>query len=247
MMVGFDRTSAGDNSSVEKITSSTSPEHLDARDFGAVEPEAQHLENMGRTNHLGYKDRPLAEFRTTKENEFIEPKIATYPVEPFENPRRLVERTNPNFGDPSASYDRNCADCARSFERSWRGDFEEAAGRSPQMTSTGEYMPIGESSGMTEEWAGERLRDVYGADDLRTMLSQSGHGSSAIVHTRFMDEDGASGAHAYNVVNHHGKIEVCDPQIGEVFGWAQNTIHPKLGPHAEHTAMAWDAQGNRTW
>lgn len=246
-MAGLEGKSGPDDALVEPVTGPGRPEQVDARDLGTVVPEGRSLDAAGPTNHLAYKDRPLTEFRDTKEHEFIEPKPATYPIEPFREPRRIVERTNPNYGDPSFSYDQNCADCARSFERSWRGNFEEAAGRAPQITASGEYTPIGESSRLTEEWAGEQFRDVYRADDLRTTLDQSGHGTSAIVHTRFMDADGASGAHAYNVVNYRGKIEVCDPQLGEVFDWAPETIHPKLGPHTEHTAMAWDAKGNRRW
>lgn len=246
-MARLDGTSGLNEAGVEAAHESVKPERMDARDLGTVRPEGQYLENTDPTNHLGYKDVPLAEFRVTKEKEFIEPKSETYPIETFREPRRIVDRINPNYGDPSFAYDQNCADCARSFERSWRGHFEEAAGRAPQMAPTGELGPVGETSGMTEEWAGERFRDVYQPEDLRTTLHQSGHGSSAIVHTRFIDADGASGAHAFNTVNFRDTIQVCDAQTGQTFDWVPGTIHPHLGPHAEHAAMAWDAEGKRIW
>lgn len=242
-MARLDGTSGTSDTREEQTTNVPRPEQTHARDLGTVNHEGRHLDSMPQ----GYMDRPLTEFRATREHEFIEPKPATHPIEPFSEPGQLAKNINPNYGDPSFSYDQNCADSARSFERSWRGNFEEAAGRAPQMTATGEYIPVGESSRMTEDWAGEQFRDVYRADDLRTKLDESGHGSSAIVHTRFMDDDGASGAHAYNVVNYSGKLEVCDGQLGETFDWMPETIHPKLGPHTEHSAIAWDAKGKRTW
>ena len=195
----------------------------------------------------GFKDRPLHEFREEHRGEFVEPIARTHPIEAFSDSAGLVERINPEYQDGTDRFDRNCADCARSFERSWRGDFEEAAGRAPQLDVDGRVEPHGEPSSETEEWADDRFTPTPDTEDLRAALVAGGHGSSAIVHTVFEDADGAPGGHAYNVVNEHGQIRVCDAQIHGTFDWTAGTIHPLISDRPEHLAMAWDANGDRTW
>ena len=207
-----------------------------------------HHETELPTNHLGYKDHSLAEFRAERSEEFLDPMSRTYAMEPFSPPERLVERVNPDFGDQSGAYNANCADCARSFERSWRGQFEEAAGRSVEIEPGEGFVVEGELSSETEKWAGERFSDVYDTDDLHDRIQAAGHGASAIVHTNFVGPDGTSGGHAYNIVNDQGAIKVCDAQTHTVAPWKQTSVHPELdGLSSQHRVMAWNADGNRIW
>lgn len=203
----------------------------------------QASERAGETGRGG----PLAEFRSEHSDEFLEPMARSYPIDSFSEPEGLVERINPDYGDPSGAYDQNSADCSRSFERSWRGDFEEAAGRAVEVEAGHGFVVQGEPSSETEEWAGGRFTDVYDSDGLRSSLRDGGHGSSAIVHTDFIGPDGAPGGHAYNVVNDHGTIRVCDAQVHAVTPWTEGSIHPELGASTWHRAMAWGPDGTRIW
>ncbi|HWB37774.1 MAG TPA: toxin glutamine deamidase domain-containing protein [Rugosimonospora sp.] len=198
----------------------------------------------------GYRDRPLYEFRVRHAEEFLDGTSwrPDREIEPFSDPGTLVEKVNPDLGERSGAYDSNCADCARCFERSWRGHLEEAAGRSVEVQPDGGLGAEGEYSPETEEWAGEPFRDI-GADpeSLREHLLAAGHGASAIVHTEFLDAEGADGGHAYNVVNDHGSIRVCDAQLATTFDWRAGSIHPLLDRPTAHRTMAWDARGERIW
>jgi hypothetical protein len=169
----------------------------------------------------------------------------SYPVARFDEPERVVQGVNPDFQDPSGSHDVNCADCARSVERSWRGNHEEAAGRASRLDSRGYVEPHGEQSEETEEWAGERFTPTTDPEALRTKLEEGGHGSSAIVHTQYTF-DGERAGHAYNVVNYQGDIRVLDGQTGESLPWADGEVY-RLGTDQAHKAMAWDGTGERIW
>lgn len=223
-----------------------SPEQLD------VSSETGRVEGIetaeSPTNHLGYKDQALAEFRAERSDEFLEPMSRPYAIEPFSSADGLVERVNPDFGDKSGAYDANCADCARSFERSWRGQLEEAAGRSVEIDPKEGFVVEGEFSSETEQWAGERFSDVYDTADLHDRIEVAGHGASAIVHTEFVGPDGTPGGHAYNIVNEHGEVKVCDAQTHRVMPWTQASIHAELdGLSTSHRVMAWNAKGSRIW
>lgn len=197
----------------------------------------------------GYRDRPMYEFRAQHRDEFLDGTQWSSPreIEPFSDPDHLVERVNPDFGDPTTAYDNNCADCTRSFEQSWRGHFEQAAGRSVEIQPEGGLGATGEMSSETEEWAGDKFRDIYDPEGLRAGLEAGGPGSSAIVHSEFVDRNGDPGGHAFNVVNDGGRIRVCDAQTHETFDWEPGTIRPGLGDVTAHRAMAWGPRGERIW
>lgn len=214
---------------------------------GAVSLDAGGHDGVSEHSQASELNRPLSEFRAQHSEEFLEPMSRSHPIDKFSSPEQLVERINPDYGDRSGAYDQNCADCARSFERSWRGDFEEAAGRAPEVEPAGGLVAHGEDSARTEEWAGERFADVYDSNALQSSLQQGGHGSSAIVHTVFTGPDGAEGGHAYNVVNDHGTIRVCDAQVHTVMPWTEGSIHQELGPSTRHWAMAWGPDRTRIW
>lgn len=224
------------------------PERDPARadEIGATERADGPLEKP--TNHLGYKDEPAREFRAEHADEYLEPmKNYPTPIEPFSDPKELAEAVNPDrdLGDP---YQKNCADCARCFERSWRGQSEEAAGRAYQMSPEhGGLVLEGENSSRTESWAGEKFSDTYDPGEVRRRIEAAGHGTSAIVHTAWEREDGQRFGHAYNVVNYRDEILVVDPQHGEILPWNEGTIHPWVSGRYEHRALAWDARGQRIW
>lgn len=195
-----------------------------------------------------FKGGELRVFRARHEGEFTDVHSRPYRVERFGSPDDVVRGVNPFYGDGSRSYDVNCADCARSVERTWRGDHEEAAGRLPRFDPTGAVVPHGESSAVTEEWAGERFTPAPNDVELRRVLTDGGHGSSAIVHSTW-EQDGRqmAGGHAYNVVNFRGALRVLDGQSSENFDWMPGDIHPAIGRNPEHRVMAWNAKGERIW
>jgi Papain fold toxin 1, glutamine deamidase len=197
------------------------------------------------TNHLGFKNQPEREFRNRYPDEYLEPmNRSTVKVEPFTDPHELSARVNPDRGT-GEPYRRNCADCARCFERGWRGNVEEAAGRAYQVDQkTGGLVVTGEQSPRTEHWAGERFTNAYNPHDLRERIQAAGHGASVIVHSE--DHDRGYG-HAYNVVNYQGTLYVVDPQHHEIHQWDDRSIHPLLSDNSSHRAMAWNAKGQRIW
>jgi Papain fold toxin 1, glutamine deamidase len=197
------------------------------------------------TNHLGHKDQPEREFRNQYPDEYLEPmNRSTVKIEPFSGPRELSARVNPDR-DTGEPYHRNCADCARCFERGWRGNVEEAAGRAYQVDhERGGLVVTGETSPRTEEWAGERFTNVYNPDDLRERIQAAGHGASVIVHS---DDHDRGYGHAYNVVNYQGTVYVVDSQHHEIHQWDDRSIHPLLSDNSSHRAMAWNVKGQRIW
>jgi hypothetical protein len=196
------------------------------------------------TNQLGYKDASCREFRMQHETEYLEPMTRTRPVERFVDPRECCARINPDYDRKNPSYTKNCADCARCFERSWRGHEEEAAGRAAQPEGRN-WAVTGESSERTEEWSGESFAHVHDASTVKSQIEKAGHGASGIVHARFLDSEGDAGGHAYNIVNHQGRVSVVDSQSNEVLDWDDHSIHPKLPRTFEIKVMMWDKEGRR--
>jgi hypothetical protein len=195
-----------------------------------------------------YVDRPESEFRRQHAEQFLEPMNRVgEKVEPHTAPEYLVERVNPDYstGEP---YQSNCADSARCFERAWRGNVEEAAGRAYQINTEhdpdlpGLYVN-GEPTAMTETWAGREMHGVLEPRDLEEELQREGPGASAIVHTRWLDESGHAQGHAYNVVNDHGTIKVVDTQTHEVLPFDHESVRPGIPPTSRHEVLIWDAEG----
>ena len=185
-------------------------------------------------------------FRLERSEEYIEPMSRAREVEPFQDPRATVERVNPNF-DPECGddpYTVNCADCARCYEATWRGQEQEAAGRAYQVGESGGLEVSGEATERTEEWAHEEFEPAR-AHELRDLLERGGHGSSAIVHSTW--EGPMPGGHAYNVVTHEGRVITVDPQEGRVLDYSDREIHSDLenATGASHRAIAWDSKGRR--
>lgn len=215
----------------------------------AAERERRHV-GRSEPSEAGRRffSRPEREFRALREEQFLEPmNRLSEKVEPFSNPEELVQRINPDYetGEP---YQANCADCARCFERSWRGSVEEAAGRAYEVNARhdpdlpGLYVE-GEPSAMTEEWAGREMRPIRDPLDLEEQLREAGPGSSAVVHTHWEDAHGHAHGHAYNVVNDRGHIRVVDAQTREVLPFDRESIRPGISPISIHRGLVWDAHG----
>jgi len=204
-------------------------------------------EATGPDAERAYLDKTDREFRVEHEDEFLEPmNRLSEKTEPFSDLEDLVRRVNPDYetGEP---YQSNCADCARCFERSWRGHVEEAAGKSYRIGESRSEKPglyvDGEPNSMTEEWAGRDLSKVS-PTEFHGKLLESGPGSSAIVHSWWEDSHGHGFGHAYNVVNDHGTIRVADAQSHEVLDFDDESIRPGISAQGLHKAIAWDAKGN---
>ncbi|MBK6872751.1 MAG: hypothetical protein IPJ14_16320 [Kineosporiaceae bacterium] len=228
-----DRGEPDDHRTIEDARSAEEPtsEHLERPDDG--------LERLDRSapESTGLREVPLRELHDRHPGEYLEPMSRTTPVERFQDPERTVHQINPML-DSSPAYQVNCADCSRAVERTWRGDREEAAGRSELR---------GETDGRTQEWAGESFHAMRSADDVRDRVLEGGPGSSAIVHTDFVDHDGNPGGHAYNVVNHEGQVRVVDGQLGEVYDWHEGTGHPAMASVDRVRAVGWDGNGRALW
>ena len=187
------------------------------------------------------------QFRLEHSEEYLEPMGRARAVGQFRDPHETVERINPYFDAEVLDEDPhnvNCADCARCFEATWRGQEQEAAGRAYQIGPSGGLEVSGEASSRTEEWAREEFTRTRVAN-LRAVLERGGHGASAIVHSTWGGE--LPGGHAYNIVNFEGRILTVDPQQGEVLDFSDREVHPSLEslPDSSHRAMAWDANGRR--
>ncbi len=220
----------------------------------------EHVEARGERGYMDYPDRS---FRLEHPDEYLEPfDQASYRIEPFQDPHDTVGLVNPDYEPPyeqradgklgdfrplydaAEPYGVNCADASRCFERTWRGHAEEAAGRSWELSGQGMYVD-GEPSARTAEWAGTTMDKIEDPAELRQALEDAGHGSSAIVHSQFLGEDGKAYGHAYNVVNFEDRIQVVDAQTQEVLPFNDAGIRPGIGLDSSHQAWVWDASGRR--
>ncbi|KRB75351.1 hypothetical protein ASE03_15250 [Kitasatospora sp. Root187] len=113
-------------------------------------------------------------------------------------------------GHRAPGRDNNCLDVALSTADTYSGNPTAAAPRN----DTG---PDGEQGGRdrAERQLGAPFRDMGDGDQafrrIEDQLRESGHGSQAVIVT----QDANGRAHAWNVVNHDGKITYLDNQTGQ--------------------------------
>lgn len=200
--------------------------------------------HTGQGQRAGYLDRPLEEFHSQYRGEYIEPRATAFPVEPFGSPQKIADLANPKQLDGPA-WQVNCADVSRAVERTWRGSEEFPAGRTAELYAT----PVGEDYDRMEDWSGQELHNVTDANDIRDRLVESGPGSSAVVETQYSSafDEHATGGHAFNVVNHEGRVVVIDGQVGRTFDWANGTGHPAMGRTWDTKVVGWDRTGVPLW
>ncbi|TSB33134.1 hypothetical protein FNZ23_24170 [Streptomyces benahoarensis] len=138
----------------------------------------------------------------------------------------------------------NCADCSRSFLESWYGNPQVSAARTPDTDANGKpdsWSPESNAnenqirwSGATHSYAGPGNNPATAAR-IANELQQAGHGSAAIVQVSWPN----GGGHAFNAVNHHGKIIWIDTQSGKV---SHEPLHIPQAEHVWHIPLGPDRQ-----
>ncbi|WP_258018299.1 toxin glutamine deamidase domain-containing protein [Streptomyces noursei] len=120
----------------------------------------------------------------------------------------------------------NCADCSRSFLETWYGNPQVSAPRTPDQTPDGtpdHWSPESKANENIIDWAGAPHSYAGTSPDGHHAIAQellkAGPGSAAIVQVNWAD----GGGHAFNAVNHNGKIVWVDTQSGEVSHHPINT------------------------
>ncbi|MFD0167202.1 toxin glutamine deamidase domain-containing protein [Streptomyces decoyicus] len=120
----------------------------------------------------------------------------------------------------------NCADCSRSFLDTWYGNPQVSAPRTPDLDADGNpdrWSPETAANENIIDWTGAPHSYAGTSPDGHAAVAQdllnAGPGSSAIVQVNW---DGGGG-HAFNAVNHDGRIVWVDTQSGEVSEQPINT------------------------
>ncbi|KUM67690.1 toxin glutamine deamidase domain-containing protein [Streptomyces curacoi] len=138
----------------------------------------------------------------------------------------------------------NCADCSRSFLETWYGNPQVSAPRTVDLDENGKHNPFTPEDNANDNqirWTGAAHTyagpggDPDTANTIASTLQQAGPGSAAIVQ---VDWPGGGG-HAFNVVNHNGKIVWIDTQSGEV---SDKPLHIDKAAHVWHIPL--DADRN---
>ncbi|MFD8304732.1 toxin glutamine deamidase domain-containing protein [Streptomyces sp. NPDC059690] len=138
----------------------------------------------------------------------------------------------------------NCADCSRSFLETWYGNPQVSAPRTLDTDANGKpdlWSPEDNANDNQIRWTGASHTyagpggDPNTANNIANTLQQAGPGSAAIVQ---VDWPGGGG-HAFNVVNHNGKIVWIDTQSGQV---STQPLHIDQATHVWHIPL--DANRN---
>ncbi|MGW7054739.1 toxin glutamine deamidase domain-containing protein [Streptomyces sp. NPDC054887] len=137
----------------------------------------------------------------------------TRPPDPADGP--WVRNINGD-GPDTPGRNNNCVDTALSTVDTYAGHPTAAGARTPDLDANGNPSDRGEKGGRDriENTLGARFSDMGNGRDafnrLENTLRQSGHGSQAVIIT----QDANGRAHAWNAVNHNGKITYIDAQTG---------------------------------
>ncbi|MFI9802296.1 toxin glutamine deamidase domain-containing protein [Streptomyces sp. NPDC052302] len=176
----------------------------------------------------------------------------TRPPDPADGP--WVQRINGD-GPDAPGRSNNCVDTALSTVDTYAGNPTAAGARTPDLDADGNPSDRGERGGRDriENTLGARFNDMGNGRDafnrLENTLRDSGHGSQAVIIT----QDANGRAHAWNAVNHNGKITYIDAQTGQqsrtplhsgdhgVFAIPLDPNRQPVAPDG-HTADASDAQ-----
>ncbi|QEV67322.1 hypothetical protein CP983_11975 [Streptomyces chartreusis] len=138
----------------------------------------------------------------------------TRPPDPADGP--WVRNINGDGAD-SPGRNNNCTDVALSTVDTYAGNPTAAAARTPDPNPDGTPSDRGEKAGRDriENTLGARFSDMgngRGAfNRLENTLRNSGHGSQAVIIT----QDANGRAHAWNAVNHNGRVTYIDAQTGQ--------------------------------
>ncbi|MGW4543866.1 toxin glutamine deamidase domain-containing protein [Streptomyces chartreusis] len=136
------------------------------------------------------------------------------PPDPADGP--WVRNINGDGAD-SPGRNNNCTDVALSTVDTYAGNPTAAAARTPDPNPDGTPSDRGEKAGRDriENTLGARFSDMGNGRDafnrLENTLRNSGHGSQAVIIT----QDANGRAHAWNAVNHNGRVTYIDAQTGQ--------------------------------
>lgn len=137
----------------------------------------------------------------------------TAPPEPPDGP--WVQHVNGDGAD-APGRNNNCVDVALSTVDTIAGNPTVAGARTPDLDADGNPSDRGEKAGRDriENTLGARFTDLGNGRDafnrLEDTLRNSGHGSQAVIIT----QDANGRAHAWNAVNHNGRVTYIDAQTG---------------------------------
>ncbi|WP_338673286.1 toxin glutamine deamidase domain-containing protein [Streptomyces sp. SCSIO 30461] len=162
----------------------------------------------------------------------------------FPDPHGSWAQLQNDGGNEVPGRSNNCADCSRSFLETWYGNPQVSAPRTLDPDENGNHDPFTPENNANDNqirWTGAAHTyagpggDPDTADTIASTLRQAGPGSAAIVQ---VDWPGGGG-HAFNVVNHDGKIVWIDTQSGEV---SDQPLHIDQAEHVWHIPL--DANRN---
>ena len=147
--------------------------------------------------------------------------------EAFVHPTSWVQDIN-GGGTHLPGRSNNCLDCARAVEARWRGADATAAPHSYPSD-------LGAPGILIENWSGRKISNRGNTVDIGPDLPVSGQlqkvqkeledlgpGSSMILTVKWT-EDAGGGGHAFNAVNHNGKVLWIDGQDGTYGQWPPPT------------------------
>ncbi|MDI3390510.1 toxin glutamine deamidase domain-containing protein [Streptomyces sp. B-S-A8] len=135
---------------------------------------------------------------------------------PNPNDGNWIERINGD-GSNTPGRNNNCVDTTLSTVDTYAGTPTAAGARTPDPDNDGTPSDRGERGGRDriENTLGARFNDLGNGRDaynrLENTLRNNGHGSQAVIIT----QDANGRAHAWNAVNHNGKITYIDAQTGQ--------------------------------
>ncbi|MCC2278602.1 hypothetical protein LKL35_24705 [Streptomyces sp. ET3-23] len=236
---GHDTGHDSDHDSSHHDSHSEHPDHHDAADSSPPnDPSGKRKEPLytprnpvpphstATATHLDIRHEMLGGHRGLKEPYAIDqvlledavPKDAAGNFERFPDPTDRWARMQNDGGPTMPGRSNNCADCARSFMETWYGNPQVSAPRTWDLDAAGNldrWSP--ERNGVTnaERWAGAGYR--YAGEgpayaEVASELLRGGHGSSAYISVNWPQ----GGGHAFNAVNHRGRIYWVDTQDGSV-------------------------------
>ena len=236
---------------------STSPRDQDSDPTPDTDPDSDAAHDPAPASETRNRERPGGlEGPTDEHQQHVENSI---PKDENGEPQRHPDPDDGNWvdsindpGPDAPGRSNNCVDSALATADTYAGNPTAAAHRTPDTNDDGTPSDRGESNGRDriENTLGARFNDYGNGKDafnsLENDLRDSGHGSQAVIIT----QDSNGRAHAWNAVNHNGKITYVDSQTGQRSDTplhdGSNGVHAiPLDPN-RRPAPANSADGNRS-
>ncbi|MFJ6749851.1 toxin glutamine deamidase domain-containing protein [Streptomyces sp. NPDC091266] len=201
---------------------STSPRDQDSGPTPDTDPDSDAAHDPAPASETRNRERPGGlEGPSDEHQQHVEDSI---PKDENGEPQRHPDPDDGNWvdsindpGPDAPGRSNNCVDSALATADTYAGNPTAAAHRTPDTNDDGTPSDRGESNGRDriENTLGARFNDYGNGKDafnsLENDLRDSGHGSQAVIIT----QDSNGRAHAWNAVNHNGKITYVDSQTGQ--------------------------------